>query len=215
MKYAEYIDYTNLKPDATIEDITKLCEEAKIYHTQSVCVNPYYVSLAKELLEGTTTTVTTVIGFPLGASKTRVKEMEAIVAIEDGADEIDMVINISALKNKDYDYIKEEINDIMAAVDGKTLKVIIETSLLTEEEIIKMTQICNETFVNYIKTSTGFGKRGVSLDDIDIINAHKNEILEIKASGGIKSEEMIEELLNKGVTRLGISDTDFLKGENK
>lgn len=215
MKYAEYIDYTNLKPDATIEDITKLCEEAKIYHTQSVCVNPYYVSLAKELLEGTTTTVTTVIGFPLGANKTRVKEMEAIVALEDGADEIDMVINISALKNKDYDYIKEEINDIMAAVDGKTLKVIIETSLLTEEEIIKMTQICNDTFVNYIKTSTGFGKRGVSLDDIDIINAHKNEILEIKASGGIKSEEMIEELLNKGVTRLGISDTTFLKGENK
>jgi len=215
MKYAEYIDYTNLKPDATIEDITQLCEEAKIYHTQSVCVNPYYVSLAKELLEGTTTTVTTVIGFPLGANKTRVKEMEAIVALEDGADEIDMVINISALKNKDYDYIKEEINDIMAAVDGKTLKVIIETSLLTEEEIIKMTQICNDTFVNYIKTSTGFGKRGVSLDDIDIINAHKNEILEIKASGGIKSEEMIEELLNKGVTRLGISDTTFLKGENK
>jgi len=215
MKYAEYIDYTNLKPDATIENITKLCEEAKIYHTQSVCVNPYYVSLAKELLEGTTTTVTTVIGFPLGANKTRVKEMEAIVALEDGADEIDMVINISALKNKDYDYIKEEINDIMAAVDGKTLKVIIETSLLTEEEIIKMTQICNDTFVNYIKTSTGFGKRGVSLDDIDIINAHKNEILEIKASGGIKSEEMIEELLNKGVTRLGISDTTFLKGENK
>ena len=215
MKYAEYIDYTNLKPDATIENITKLCEEAKIYHTQSVCVNPYYVSLAKELLEGTTTTVTTVIGFPLGANKTRVKEMEAIVALEDGADEIDMVINISALKNKDYNYIKEEINDIMAAVDGKTLKVIIETSLLTEEEIIKMTQICNDTFVNYIKTSTGFGKRGVSLDDIDIINAHKNEILEIKASGGIKSEEMIEELLNKGVTRLGISDTTFLKGENK
>ena len=213
MKYAEYIDYTNLKPDATIENITQLCEEAKIYHTQSVCVNPYYVSLAKELLEGTTTTVTTVIGFPLGANKTRVKEMEAIVALEDGADEIDMVINISALKNKDYDYIKEEINDIMAAVDGKTLKVIIETSLLTEEEIIKMTQICNDTFVNYIKTSTGFGKRGVSLDDIDIINAHKNEILEIKASGGIKSEEMIEELLNKGVTRLGISDTTFLKGE--
>jgi len=101
MKYAEYIDYTNLKPDATIEDITQLCEEAKIYHTQSVCVNPYYVSLAKELLEGTTTTVTTVIGFPLGANKTRVKEMEAIVALEDGADEIDMVINISALKNKD------------------------------------------------------------------------------------------------------------------
>ena len=121
MKYAEYIDYTNLKPDASIEDITKLCEEAKTYHTQSVCVSPYYVALAKELLEGTTTTVTTVIGFPLGASKTRVKEMEAIVALEDGADEIDMVINISALKNKDYDYVKEEIEDIMAAVDGKTL----------------------------------------------------------------------------------------------
>lgn len=212
MKYAEYIDYTNLKPDASIEDITKLCEEAKNYHTQSVCVSPYYVSLAKELLEGTTTTVTTVIGFPLGASKTRVKEMEAIVALEDGADEIDMVINISALKNKDYDYVKEEIEDIMAAVDGKTLKVIIETCYLTEEEIIKMTQICNETFVNYIKTSTGFGTRGVNLDDIDIINNYKSEILEVKASGGIKTEEMVEELLNKGVTRLGMSNIEFLKG---
>ncbi len=174
MKYAEFIDYTNLKADATVEDIKSLCEDAKQLHVQSVCVNPCYVSLAHELLEGSTVNVTTVVGFPLGANNTRVKEMEALIAVEDGADEIDMVINIGALKNGDYDYVKNEIADIMAAIDGKVLKVIVETCYLNEEEIGKITEICNDTFVNFIKTSTGFGSRGVSLEDIDIINRYKN-----------------------------------------
>ena len=215
MKYAEFIDYTNLKADATVEDIKSLCEDAKQLHVQSVCVNPCYVSLAHELLEGSTVNVTTVVGFPLGANNTRVKEMEALIAVEDGADEIDMVINIGALKNGDYDYVKNEIADIMAAIDGKVLKVIVETCYLNEEEIGKITEICNDTFVNFIKTSTGFGSRGVSLEDIDIINRYKNSILEIKASGGIHDEKMIEELLNKGVTRFGISNIDFLRGDKK
>ena len=213
MKYAEYIDYTNLKADATIDDIKNLCNDAIKYHFTSVCVNPCYVSLAKELLDGTTVNVGTVVGFPLGANTVRTKEMEALIAVEDGADEIDMVINIGALKNGDYDYVRNEIEDIMAAIDGKVLKVIIETCYLTDEEIGKITEICNDTYVNFIKTSTGYGTRGVSLDDIDIINAHKNDILEIKASGGIRSIDMVDALIQKGVTRIGVSNIDFLKGD--
>lgn len=213
MKYAEYIDYTNLKADATIDDIKNLCNDAIKYHFTSVCVNPCYVSLAKELLDGTTVNVGTVVGFPLGANTVRTKEMEALIAVEDGADEIDMVINIGALKNGDYDYVRNEIEDIMAAVDGKVLKVIIETCYLTDEEIGKITEICNDTYVNFIKTSTGYGTRGVSLDDIDIINAHKNDILEIKASGGIRSIDMVDALIQRGVTRIGVSNIDFLKGD--
>lgn len=213
MKYAEYIDYTNLKADAIIDDIKNLCNDAIKYHFASVCVNPCYVSLAKELLDGTTVNVGTVVGFPLGANTVRTKEMEALIAVEDGADEIDMVINIGALKNGDYDYVRNEIEDIMAAVDGKVLKVIIETCYLTDEEIGKITEICNDTYVNFIKTSTGYGTRGVSLDDIDIINAHKNDILEIKASGGIRSIDMVDALIQRGVTRIGVSNIDFLKGD--
>ena len=133
------------------------------------------------------------------------KVYEAIDAIENGATEIDMVINIAALKNKDYDYIKEEIEEIRDAIDGKTLKVIIETCLLTNEEIIKMTEICNETFVNFIKTSTGFSEYGAKVEDVELINKYKNEILEIKASGGIKGYDTALAMINAGATRLGTS----------
>lgn len=205
MELNKYIDHTNLKAYATVEDIKKLCDEAIKYHFQAVCVNPHYVIIAKELLEDTNINVATVVGFPLGASTTEVKIYEAIDAIENGADEIDMVINIGALKDKDYDYVKNEIEDIRDAIDGKTLKVIIETCFLTDEEIIKMTEICNETFVNFIKTSTGFGTRGVNIHDIELINSAKNDVLEIKASGGIKDIKTAEELIDLGVTRLGTS----------
>ena len=213
MKYAEYIDYTNLKANATTDDIKKICDDAIKYHFASVCVNPCYVSLAKELLNGTPVNVCTVVGFPLGANTIRTKEMEALIAVEDGADEIDMVINIGAIKNGDYEYVRNEIEDIMAAIDGKIFKVIIETCYLTNEEIGKMTEICNDTFVNFIKTSTGYGTRGVNLEDIDIINNHKNDILEIKASGGIRSIDMVESLIQNGVTRIGVSNIDFLRGD--
>lgn len=215
MEINKYIDHTNLKAFATEEDIKKLCEEAIKYKFASVCVNPYYVSLASTILKDTNIDVCSVVGFPLGMSKAITKEYETIAAVEDGADEIDMVINIGAVKNGDYEYVRNEIEDIMAAVDGKTLKVIIETCYLNEEEIGKLTDICNETYVNFIKTSTGYGTRGVSLDDIDIINNHKNDILEVKASGGIRSIEMIEALIDKGVARIGISNIDFLRGETK
>ena len=202
----EYIDSTLLKSDATIEDITKLCMDAAKYHFASVCVNPYYVPLAKELLKDTTVEVGTVIGFPFGANTTNVKVYEAVDAIEAGADEIDMVINIGALKDKEYEYVKNEIEQVRNVLDGKVLKVIIETCYLTESEIIKMTEICNETFVNFIKTSTGFGTRGASIDDIKIINEHKNDVLEIKASGGIRNKEDVEKYINMGVTRIGTSN---------
>ena len=205
MEINKYIDHTNLKAFAAHEDIKKLCEEAKNNHFETVCVNPYYVSYAKEELKDSNVNVCTVIGFPLGQNITAVKEYEAITAIEDGADEIDMVINIAALKDKDYDYVKQEIEDIRDAIDGHTLKVIIETCYLTKEEIIKMTEICNDTFVNFIKTSTGFGTKGAQLEDVELINEHKNEVLEIKASGGIKTEEDALKFINAGATRLGTS----------
>ena len=215
MDYFKYVDYTCLKADASMRDIEALCNEAMKYHCASVCVNPYYVRLAHELVKDSTTVVTCVVGFPLGANSTKVKALEAIDAIEDGASEIDLVINIGALKNKDYEYIKDEIEEIRDSIDGKTLKVIVETCYLNEAELKKMVEICNETFVSFIKTSTGYGTRGVSLEDIDIINKYKEEFLEIKASGGIRDLEMVHALLDKGVTRLGMSNIDCLKGSKK
>lgn len=154
------IDHTNLKAFSTKYNIIELCNEAIEHNFASVCVNPCYVSLASEILSGSNVAVCTVIGFPLGANTTETKVFEAKNAVENGADEIDMVINIGALKNKDYKYIKDEIESIRDAIEGKILKVIIETCYLDNDEIIKMTKICNETFVNFIKTSTGFGTEG-------------------------------------------------------
>lgn len=213
MNLNEYIDHTNLSKTATVEDIIKLCEEALEYHFPTVCVSPYYVKAASEYLKGSTTEVCTVIGFPNGYQTEAVKQYEAIDAIQNGAKEIDMVININALKNKDYDYVKNEIETIRDSIDGKVLKVIIETCLLTDEEIIKMTEICNETFVNFIKTSTGFDKEGATLHDVELINKHKNEVLEIKASGGIKNEKDALMFIEAGATRIGTSHgVDIING---
>ena len=214
MDINRFIDYTNLKAVATKEDIKLLCDEAIKYGFASVCVNPCYVELAHDLLKGSNISVCTVVGFPLGSNKLATKEFEAIAAVEDGADEIDMVINIGALKNKDYDYIKEEIETIRDSIGGKTLKIIVETCYLTEEELKKVTEICNETYVNFIKTSTGFGSRGANLEDIKIINENKNEVLEIKASGGIKTYEEVIAYINNGVTRIGMSDVSDLIGDS-
>lgn len=205
MEFNKYIDHTNLKNTAVLKDIEKLCDEAIKYKFASVCVYPYYVPLAHSLLKDTNVEVCTVIGFPSGMSTRETKVYEAIDAVEKGATEIDMVINISALKNKDYEYIKEEIEEIRDAIDGKVLKVIIETCLLTKDEIIKMTEICNETFVNFIKTSTGFSEYGAVVEDIKLINEHKSDILEIKASGGIKTYDTAIDMINAGATRIGTS----------
>ncbi len=205
MNLSSCIDQTNLSKVAVADDIIKLCEEAKKYHFASVCVSPYYVKAVSEYLKGSTVEVCTVIGFPNGYNTKEVKQYEAINAIENGAKEIDMVININALKNKDYDYVKDEIETIRDSIDGKVLKVIIETCLLTDDEIIKMTEICNETFVNFIKTSTGFDKEGATLETVKLINKHKNDVLEIKASGGIKNSTDAINFIEAGVTRIGTS----------
>ena len=202
MQLNKYIEHTNLNNKATLKDIESLCNEAITYDFAAVVVYPYYVRLAKELLKDTNIEVCTVVGFPSGESTREVKVYEAIDAIDKGADVIDMVMNISALKNKDYEYVKDEIEEIRDAIDGKVLKVIIETNLLTDIEIIKATEICNECFVNYIKTCTGFTGR-VELDSVDIINKHKNDLVEIKASGGIKSKEDMIKLIEAGASRIG------------
>src|SRR5574344_1011245 len=210
-----YIDSTNLNAFATIKDITKLCTDAMKYHFATVCVNPYYVPLAKSLLEDSTTEVDTVIGFPLGMNTTDVKVYEAVQALEAGADEFDMVINIGALKDKEYDYVKSEIEQVRNVLEGKVFKVIIETCYLTDDEIIKMTEICNETFVNFIKTSTGFGTRGCNINDLDLINSHKSETLEIKASGGMKDYDTAVEFISHGASRLGTSSgVNIMGGED-
>ncbi len=205
MNISEYIDSTNLSKIAIIDDIIKLCDDAMKYHFESVCVSPYYVKSVSDYLKESTVNVCTVIGFPNGYSTKETKQYEAIDAINNGADEIDMVININALKNKDYDYVKDEIETIRDSIDGKILKVIIETCLLTDDEIIKMTEICNETFVNFIKTSTGFDKDGATIHDVELIKKHKNDVLEIKASGGINNYFEAINFIDLGVTRIGTS----------
>jgi deoxyribose-phosphate aldolase len=205
MELNSYIDHTNLSPTATLKDIQQLCEEARKYIFASVCVHPYYVPLASELLKDSSVEVCTVIGFPLGMNTTDAKVYEAINAVENGAREIDMVINMGALKNKDFDYIKDEIEEIRDAIDGITLKVIIETCYLDEEEIVKMTEICNETYVNFIKTSTGFGSNDASVANVELMDKHRNEVLEIKASGGIKDNEQAAAMIKAGADRLGTS----------
>ncbi len=205
MELNKYIDHTNLKATATKSDIKNLCEEAIKYGFASVCVHPFYIKYAKELLADNNIDITTVIGFPLGMNTISTKEYEAINAVEDGADEIDMVINVGALKDNDYEYVKKEIETIRDAIDGKTLKVIIETCYLTEEEIIRMTEICNETFANFIKTSTGFGTDGAKVSDVKLMKEHLNDVLQIKASGGIKTKEDMIAMIEAGAMRIGTS----------
>ena len=202
---ASYIDHVCLKAYANRSDMKKLCAEAVKYGFRMAAINSSQTAFVSGLLKGTGVHTGAAVGFPLGQTTIAVKVFETKDAIENGADEIDMVINIAALKNKDYKYIKEEIEEIRDAIDGKVLKVIIETCLLTKEEIIKMTEICNETFVNFIKTSTGFSQYGARVQDIELINMHKSELLEIKASGGIRDIHTAEAMISAGATRLGTS----------
>lgn len=209
-----YFDSTLLKCTSTKGDIEKLCLDAIKYSFATVCINPCYVSYAYSLLKDSNVKVCTVIGFPLGANTTEIKVAEAKKAIEDGASEIDMVINVGFLKDKNYNYVKNEIFEIKKAIDGKILKVIIETCYLDEDEIKIMTEICNETEVNYIKTSTGFGTRGASIEDIEIINKYKNDKLKVKASGGIRTREDAEKYIELGVNRIGTSNAvKMMEGE--
>lgn len=203
MELNKYIDHTNLNSDTTLEDIRKFCDEAIKYHFHSVCVNPCYVSTAKGLLKDTTILVSTVIDYPIGSSTIASKEFSAIDAVNNGADEIGMVINIGALKNKDYDYLKKEIEDVRDSIEGKTLKIIIMPNYLTKDEISKITSICNETFVNFIEIIDNYK---LDIENIKIIDKNKNDLLGIKVSGNIKNIKEIEQLIDLGVTRIGITN---------
>jgi len=205
MEINKYIDHTNLNRKATKEEIEKLCNEAIKYNFASVCIHPYYIKYAKELLKDSDVSVCTVIGFPLGMNTTDVKVFEAKNAIENGADEIDMVINVSALKNKEYFYVENEIKKIREVVDNKILKVIIEECCLTEEEIIRITHICNECGVDFVKTSTGFDEHGATMEAVHIIRENKKDNVGIKASGGIRDYETAMKFIEAGATRIGTS----------
>lgn len=199
-----YVDHTLLKPEATPEQIAALCAEAAEHGTASVCVNGSYVALAKKLLDGKAK-VCAVIGFPLGAMSTAAKAFEAAEAIRDGADEIDMVIHIGQLKAVNTDYVLEDIKAVKAAIGDHILKVIIETCLLTEEEKITMCRLVTESGAEYIKTSTGFSTGGATFDDVRLFAEHVGEGVKIKAAGGIRSREDMEEFLRLGASRLGTS----------
>ena len=205
MDYNKYIDHTLLKAYATKEDILNLCNEAKEYNFKSVCVNPDFVSYAKELLKGSSVLVCTVIGFPLGANTTKVKVFEAYDAITNGADEVDMVINISKAKEHDYDYIYEEIKAVKEHVGDHTLKVIIETCYLTEEEIKEVSLMVKKANANFVKTSTGFGTGGAKVEDIKLIKSVVGNF-DIKASGGIKTKEDFLKMIDACATRIGTSN---------
>lgn len=209
-----YVDHTLLKPEATPEQIAALCAEAAEHGTASVCVNGSYVALAKKLLDGKAK-VCAVIGFPLGAMSTAAKAYEAAEAIRDGADEIDMVIHIGQLKAGNTDYVLEDIKAVKAAIGDHILKVIIETCLLTEEEKITMCRLVTESGAEYIKTSTGFSTGGATFDDVRLFAEHVGEGVKIKAAGGIRSREDMEEFLRLGASRLGTSSAvKILCGKN-
>lgn len=198
------VDHTLLKQTSTWEDIKKLCDDAIKCNTASVCIPPCFVKQAKEYV-GDKMKICTVIGFPNGYNLTKVKMYETEQAVADGADEIDMVINVGKLKEKNYDYILNEINGIKSKCNGKILKVIIETCLLTGEEKIKMCEIVSQSDADYIKTSTGFSTGGATLEDIELFKKHMKNGKKIKAAGGIKNFDDAEEFVKAGADRLGTS----------
>lgn len=213
MKLNKLIDHTLLKPEATKAQIEKLCGEAKEYDFKSVCVNPNYVKYAKELLKESDVLVCTVIGFPLGQNTTAIKVAETKDAIQNGADEIDMVINIGALKSKDEDYVLNEIKEIRNACKGKTLKVIIETCLLTDEEKITACKLSKEAGADFVKTSTGFSTHGATVEDVKLMRETVGEDMGVKASGGIRDRETALKMVEAGATRLGVSaGVEIVKG---
>ena len=197
-------DHTLLHQDATFEDIKALCDDAIKYKTASVCIPPCYVKDAKQYV-GDALKICTVIGFPNGNMTTTVKVLETFDAIEKGADEIDMVINIGRLKSRDYDYVKQEISLIKQACGDRILKVIIETCMLTDDEKIKMCELVTEAGADFIKTSTGFASGGATFDDVKLFAEHVGPGVKIKAAGGISSLEDAEKFMELGASRLGTS----------
>lgn len=201
----KYIDHTNLKPFATEADIKKLCAEAREYDFASVCVNPCDVALAKELLEGSDVMTCTVIGFPLGRNTTETKVAETMCAYVQGCDEFDMVINVGMLKDGCDDYVREEISSVVMAAQGKTVKVIIETGLLTDEEKARATKLSCEAGAHFVKTCTGFSAGAATVEDIKLMKSNVIGNVKLKASGGVKTYADAIALIEAGADRIGTS----------
>ena len=209
MNVAQYIDHTILKPTTLLSDIEKVCAEGLEYQFAAVCVPPLFVKKANELVRNPSIKIATVIGFPFGYNAIEAKVAEIILAMVDGADELDMVVNISSIKNNDWNFIANEINTILPIIKSrkKVIKVIIESGILTDDEIIKCCDIYGAAGVDYIKTSTGYAEKGASVHAVKLIRNHLADNVKIKASGGIKTYQFAKELIDAGATRLGCSSS--------
>lgn len=207
MHINRYIDHTILKPTTLITDVEKLCAEAGQYAFAAVCIPPNFVKTAKSLLQGSTVKTATVIGFPFGYSAVEAKIAETVLAMVDGADELDVVANISAIKNGDWLYIANEINHLMPVIKSKhkTIKVIIESGVLTNDEIIKCCDIYGAAGIDYLKTSTGYAEKGATVEAVQLFRRYLPEQVQIKASGGIRDYAFAKQLIEAGATRLGCS----------
>lgn len=214
-KLNKYIDHTLLKPDVTKQQITKLCEEAIQYDFASVCVNPAWISYCAKYLKESSVRVCTVIGFPLGATTSAVKAFETQEAIRQGADEVDMVINIGALKSGDTETVYQDILAVVRASEGHCVKVIIETCLLTDEEKIKACQLAVQAGATFVKTSTGFSTGGATVSDVALMKQTVGDQCEVKASGGVKTYQDMLDMIHAGASRIGTSSGVLLMNAQK
>lgn len=212
---AQFIDHTLLAANATVNDIKQLCSEAAEYHFASVCVNTGYVPLASECLKNSDVMVCCVVGFPLGACLTEAKAFEAAEAVRRGANEVDMVINIGMLKSGELEFVRQDIATVLAACDNATLKVILETCLLTDEEIIQVCEICRTLKVGFVKTSTGFSTMGATEHHVALMRKVVGDEIGVKASGGVRDRETAEKMIKAGANRVGASaSVAIVSGEN-
>ncbi len=209
---AGIIDHSLLKPTAASEDIKKLCDEARQFEFYSVCINPFFVSMAKELLSGSDVKITTVVSFPFGMTLPEAKAYEAAKAVSAGADELDIVMNIGMAKTGRWDIVKNDISDVISATKGRIRKIIIEACYLNNAEKIKATETVLESGAEFIKTSTGFGTGGATVEDIRLIKSIAGNACKIKAAGGIKTLSQIKDMISAGAERIGTSSSvDIMK----
>ncbi|HRN73578.1 MAG TPA: deoxyribose-phosphate aldolase [Ginsengibacter sp.] len=217
MNIEKYIEHTILKQTTTLADVERICNEAKTYKFAAVCIPPLYVKKTKEFLAGSGVNTCTVIGFPFGYCAIEAKVAELVLATVDGADELDMVVNVSAIKNGDWTFLANEINTVMPIVKskGKIIKLIIESGVLTDDEIIKCCDIYGAAGVDYMKTSTGFAEKGASIHAVQLMRNHLADAIKIKAAGGIRSFSFAKELINAGADRIGCSSSLKIVEESK
>lgn len=217
MNVASHIDHTILKPTATIDEVKNLCSEAIEFKFAAVCVPPPFIKICKELLQTSNVKTATVIGFPFGYSAIEAKVAEIILAIIDGADELDMVINLTALKNNDWVYLANEINTVMQVISAKNkqIKIIIESGVLTDDEIIKCCDLYGAAGIHYLKTSTGYAEQGATVHAVSLMRKHLADAVKIKASGGIKTLKFAKELIAVGADRLGCSSSVSIAKEER